>query len=375
MATHRETHMPFGGVVVDVQQARNVAEVIDLVPEFGKEVVGVPVYTLKDPNSTNMRYTPEVLTPLDNYKAPTIDGRPLGAVVGANFGFVQPRADLEVAQYLVDNIGAEWRSVALYKDSLRILVEVALPQAAFSITRHDGREDTIDPRITIMDANDGTHSRWLGLLMQQLFCMNQLPGLFAEGRMRAFKHSSKVMERQGDAKLFLVDAIDRVAKERGVLQGLEDTPMGSEAFVTFVSQLLTGEDDSQTALKAVQDMEAGNAKTILLRKVDTIATLFHHGTGNCGRTAFDALSAVTEWRTKGGSVNEDAELLARVKARVLGDNLDHEVTEAIYASKVVLTDSERRRTERRLQSNLDGTSAKLVQRAARLLTSTTAIAA
>jgi len=42
---------------------------------------------------------------------------------------------------------------------------------------------------------------------------------------------------------------------------------------------------------------------------------------------------------------------------------------------VVLTDSERRRTERRLQSNLDGTSAKLVQRAARLLTSTTAVAA
>ena len=62
MATHRETYMPFGGVVVDVQQARNVAEVIALVPEFGKEVVGVPVYTMDG-------------VQLNNYKAPAIEDR------------------------------------------------------------------------------------------------------------------------------------------------------------------------------------------------------------------------------------------------------------------------------------------------------------
>ena len=365
MATLRETHMPFDGVIRDVSNARNVAEVIDLVPEFGAEVSTIPVYAA---NGTTM----------ERYKTPVVDGVPLGgsqgAIIGADFGLTQRRTNLEALQKLVDH-GAQWRSVGLTKYGLRMIAEVALPEATFGITRHNGRVDEIEPRCTILDALNMELSRTSALMMFQIWCMNQWPSLVHSGNLMKQRHSRLIGDRLDKAQTFLAERVQEVQQERSIIQRLEDTPLDSKAFVTFVSQLLTGEDDSQKALKAVNDMEAGSAKTILLRKVDTIATLFHHGTGNCGRTAFDALSAVTEWRTKGGSVNEDAELLARVKARQLGDSIGHEVSDAIATSQVVLTDSERRRTERRLQSNLDGTSAKLVQRAARLLTSTTAIAA
>ena len=369
------THHPFSGVVSDVSEARSVADVLEMAPEFRTEISHGPVWyapTVGCGSEAALVEESKDLTHLDRYSAVLGDGKPLGAIVGKGQGIRQPILSLEDGQFLVDNLGAKWAAVGTTHNGLKTLVEVDLPQEAFSIQRGD-REDHFKPRIVLPDANDGSKSFDPTLLLHALLCSNEYPAIDAENRRLRQKHTSGIAKRQGDARLFLVQAVERIAKERGVLQSMEDTHMPQASFIEFAARLLTGKDKPEEALKVVAESE-GRTEATLKRKFETLETLFRKGTGNRGRTALDAFSAVTEWRTWGGQADEDATLLARVQAQSLGRNLGTLVDDIATATQsnrdamdVVLTADERRRTEQRLHSNLSGNSAKMVARAQSLL--------
>lgn len=352
------THAPFYGVVTDVSDCTSMEQVVGKVPYFGKEVTGQPIHR---PDGTV----------LEAYKEPLVGGQPTGAVVGANFGFVQPSANIELGQWLMDHIGARPVAAGHWRDGRRSILELEVPAADFTINR-GGRQDQFAPRIAILDAIDGSRMRDLALLFYQLWCMNQWPSVKADGRAKRMRHGRRIMDRQGEAKLFLADVMANATKEKDELQRLEDTRLTSGQFFTFAAQLFTGKDQPDQALKVIDDLE-GRAKATMERKFQTLATLFQKGTGNRGATALDAFSAVTEWRTWGGQVDEDQELMARITAhevRQIGASRLDEILkdrDEPTVAEVTLTPEELHRTTQRFESNLGGTSAALVARARTIL--------
>jgi phage/plasmid-like protein (TIGR03299 family) len=98
------------------------------------------------------------------------------------------------------------------------------------------------------------------------------------------RHTASVVERVDEALRILGYVAEEQAAHAETLQALADTPMDTRSFVTFASQLLTGEDDPEKALEAVAKSE-GRSRTMLERKGDTLTQLFVAGMGTAGALA------------------------------------------------------------------------------------------
>jgi hypothetical protein len=145
----------------------------------------------------------------------------------------------------------------------------------------------------------------------------------------------------------------------------------AQGFTEFCARLLTGKNDRDAALKAVDETQ-GRSRSMLEHKFEVLATLFMKGAGNTGHDALDVLNAVTEWvdHARGSREDED-ELLTRAIARRTAVQRDIEDAVIVVDSvPEVLATADRRRVERRMQSSMLGSGRDLKNRARDLLMAT-----
>lgn len=193
------------------------------------------------------------------------------------FSFFQPCETLEAMEKARDFAGGQWSSVLLGKGGRTIS---AFCQIGETITAPK-RGDTVSLFLAYTDGFDGSTLAKITLGANVLACTN---GMIARESLLEFKgkHTSNLrsrfdlIEKQLRTNLAL-----RLGETREIVYALDNRDMTTEEMTDFTRQLLPATDEE-------------NVPTRLQNRRDEIITGFTRGTGNVGRTRWDAFNAVTE---------------------------------------------------------------------------------
>lgn len=213
--------------------------------------------------------------------------RPLG-VAGDGYTFYQPAESLEIMRAAVETInGAKWRSVVVTHGGAHI--------AAFAQLRTEikapKRGDRVGLSFFMRDYfnQKGVHS--FGLNAETLACTN---GAITSESIFSMsgKHTGSLKDRIEGARLTLAMKVqDEVERLRGFVHRLDSVAMSRNEMDGFSLQLFGLKDESALSEASPQ----------LRSKVETVRELFIRGTGNVGKSRWDAFNAVTEFTDWHGS--------------------------------------------------------------------------
>ena len=203
-----------------------------------------------------------------------------GGCVGIHsdkFGFIQPHESLAVLERARALIGGQWSSVAVTKGGRQLAAFVSIET---QITAPK-RGDKIGLSLGHFDSFDGTGRERLPLLANVLACDN---GVVRGESIVTFseKHTANIRERFAAVEFNLAIKLQEQIEElRGVVNALDNTPITQSEVTAFARTLFPAADEA-------------NVPTRTANVRDAIATGFVRGTGNVGRTRWDAFNAVTE---------------------------------------------------------------------------------
>ena len=203
-----------------------------------------------------------------------------GGCVGIHsekFGFVQPSESLAALERARALVGGTWSSVAVTKGGRQLAAFVSIET---QITAPK-RGDKIGLSIGQFDRFDGTGRTRLQLLANVLACDN---GVVRSDSLFTFseKHTTSIRERFAAVEFNLAIKLQEQIEElRGVVNTLDNTPITRSEVIDFARALFPAADEA-------------NVPTRTENVRDAIATGFVRGTGNVGRTRWDAFNAVTE---------------------------------------------------------------------------------
>jgi hypothetical protein len=203
-----------------------------------------------------------------------------GGCVGIHsdgFGFVQPSESLAALERARALVGGTWSSVAVTKGGRQLAAFVSIET---QITAPQ-RGDKIGLSIAQFDRFDGTGRTRLQLLANVLACDN---GVVRSDSLFTFseKHTTNIRDRFAAVEFNLAIKLQEQIEElRGVVNTLDNTPITRSEVIDFARALFPAADEA-------------NVPTRTENVRDAIATGFVRGTGNVGRTRWDAFNAVTE---------------------------------------------------------------------------------
>jgi hypothetical protein len=204
-------------------------------------------------------------------------------VVGDGFTFYQPSESLEIMRAAVETVsGARWQSVAVGGGGATLYAFAALKTEIVA----PKRGDKVGLSLFMRDGFDGTTRQSWGVAAETLACTN---GALRSENLFAFsgKHTRTLRDRIEAVRLEMGMRIqDEVEKLRGFVHRLDSQEM-SRAEVDAFSLALFGVANE----RALVDEATSQVRT----KVDAVRTLFVRGTGNVGKTRWDAWNAVTEF--------------------------------------------------------------------------------
>lgn len=359
----RERVNPYEGVSIDVT---NCADATEVASQTGLDrVIGFRPVSAEG-------------NVLERYKAVWDDTHdtPLGAIVGEGFTPVQDIEALRLGESLVERGLGTFKDVQVVDGGLTMYLNMELPGLTFEIPESPQIGDIYEARLRIGNGHGGTKHFEGTLELYRLWCSNGCGAWNKHSGFR-FRHSTNVNTRHGTAERILLESAAEFTKAKESLTRFALTPMNQRTFTQFAAQLITGKNDPDEALREIAEGE-GRKQTVRENRYEILATLFHQGRGNHGRTALDAYNAVTEWNTwaRGNKGDEDA-LLVRTThgSGAQTPESDREAFENVFSATAevqavtaeVLTADETRRVEQRLRSNINGQGAKIEQRAFRLL--------
>lgn len=193
------------------------------------------------------------------------------------FGFLQPCDSLQTLETARALIGGEWASVAANKGGRQLMGFISLET---TITAPK-RGDKIGFSVGYTDFFDGTGKVGLALYANVLACDNGMVGTkslvtFSEKHGRNLAARAKVMQERLHTNLLL-----EIGHTQEVIFTLDNKEMTVAEVTNFAERLFP------------TDAEEVSTRTENMR--EAIVTGFSRGTGNVGRTRFDALNAVTEY--------------------------------------------------------------------------------
>ena len=206
-------------------------------------------------------------------------------VVGHGFTFYQPSESLEIMQAAVSTVsGAKWRSVISTHGGAHLCAFAELPEQM----KAPNRGDLIGMNFFMRDWFNGTGRNVWGINAIVRTCTNGAIGtrcLFSIGG----KHTPNLKSKVEAVRLELAMKIqDEVEKFRGFVYKLDNASMDRAEMNDF-SLRLFGVDSEE----ALNDDDI--TSTQLRNKVETVRVLFDRGTGNIGKSRWDAYNAVTEF--------------------------------------------------------------------------------
>lgn len=193
------------------------------------------------------------------------------------FQFLQPCESLQVLESAREMIGAEWGSVAVLKGGRQLMASILLDN---KITAPK-RGDKVGLSLLYMDFWDGTGRAQFSLAWNVLACTN---GAISRKSVLSFseKHNGTLPSRFSDMQNRLrANLALEVGETQRIVSRLDNAEMSQEEMRVFVEKLFPSAD-------------AEKVSTRLQNTRDSVFAGFTRGTGNVGRTRWDAFNAVTE---------------------------------------------------------------------------------
>jgi Domain of unknown function (DUF932) len=194
------------------------------------------------------------------------------------FGFLQPDESLKTLERARELSGGEWQSVSAIKFGRQITAFCGLE----AIIKAPKRGDKVGLSMAYFDHFDGGGFASLRLMANVLACDN---GMVSQKAIIAFsgKHTGTLKDRFATMELKLhIRLQEEVEAMQGIVTKLDTTPMSLDEVKNFARTLYPAKDENDVPTRT-QNMR------------DAIAVGFVRGTGNVGKTRWDAFNAVTEY--------------------------------------------------------------------------------
>lgn len=197
------------------------------------------------------------------------------------FAFVQPSESLLVLERARQIVNGKWASVQVNKGGRMIGAFVEVENQIVA----PNRGDVISLSLGATDHFDGSGKHRFFLSACNLTCTNGMTSLksvisFGSKHIGGISDRLKVIE--GKLQMNFVMAVDEMREQ---VTALDAKPMSRGEVVNFAERLFPINPEASES--------ANNAR--IEGKREAIVTGFSRGTGNQGRTAWDAFNSVTEW--------------------------------------------------------------------------------
>lgn len=195
----------------------------------------------------------------------------------SKFALVQPCDSLKVLERAREIVGGKWSTVQVNKGGRMIAGFVEVENTIVA----PKRGDTIALSLAYFDHFDGKGLARFSLSACNLTCTNGMTGL-ADVLSFNSRHIGDISGRlsavEGKLQFNFALAVENM---RGIVAKLDDTPMTQAEVRGFAAKLYPVADESEVS-----------GRTENMR--EEIVTGFSRGTGNQGRTRWDAFNALTE---------------------------------------------------------------------------------
>lgn len=207
------------------------------------------------------------------------------AVRTDGFQVAQPMDAARLLDAVGEDVGAKFSVIGSIKQGCVFWAQAEIGQ--FDAT---GNGDMVSTLLTFVDGYDGKTLASFGLSTTRAVCQNTITHAIEQGRKSVAWHSLRHTGDITDKLAAAAAAVDAALKGHATVQDfareLARTPFDLPRMTALAQQVLGVEVDSD-----------GKVATRTQSKVDSMVHLFANGTGNTGRTAWDALNAVSEWST------------------------------------------------------------------------------
>lgn len=207
------------------------------------------------------------------------------AVRTDGFQVAQPMDAARLLDAVGGEVGARFSVIGSIKAGCVFWAQAEID--SFDVT---GNGDLVRTYLTFTDGYDGKHTASFGLTTVRAVCENTITHAIEQGRgsvaWHAIRHRGDVTNKLAAAAAAVDAALKGKAGLRDFARKLARTPFDTTAMDSLAKQILGAADSAEAELPAQTRA-----------KVETLIHLFADGTGNHGRTAWDALNAVSEWST------------------------------------------------------------------------------
>lgn len=162
------------------------------------------------------------------------------------------------------------------------------------IEREDGEKDVTAPFLLLYTGHDGKTPIILRYTAVRVVCWNTATVALHEGGRHEFRirHTASAKEKVEEARKALRLSSGYFQTFAKQMQELENERMERQEYRAFVEKLLF---DTERDIEHVKEQMTDRSRQIFEHRVGELEELFENGTGNRGKTRFDAFNSVTEW--------------------------------------------------------------------------------
>ena len=251
---------------------------------LGSEILKVPL-TMPDASLTGAQ---DVTLPSGSSMVAIVrsgDWKTLG-VRTDGFSIVQPMDGARLLDAVGATVGAKFSVVGSVHGGTVFWAQASVGK--FDVT---GSGDEVETFLSYIDGYDGKTAASFGLTTVRAVCENTVTHAVAQGRKssvawHSIRHRGDVTGKVGAAAAAVEQALKAKSDIQRFFQKAAQTKLPLDAFVAVVEQ----------ALEVSRDKD-GSLPGRVQGKVDVMVDLFKRGTGNDGKTAWDAFNAISEWST------------------------------------------------------------------------------
>lgn len=295
--------------------------IIELVPEFGADVVKVPLlgtYVSPDGDVQIIDVDDTVIT--YRLATDTTPAQRLGTV-SPRYQVKQDRDALAFAQDIVDASGAVWKTAGLLQGRTVMWGMLEMPD---DIVIADG--EAVKRYLAVTNSHDTTSSLRVTNCRTRIVCANTLAAALAEGgRTYAIRHTSSMEGRIKEARSALAFSFRNDEAFTKAAQALLATPISRPAFTSFAERLLPMPEpqelampDGSVATRAVTE----RAMQSIRDKRRDLAHLYDtkDDLENIRGTAWGALQATVDWSQRYAAPRRSQDATA-VRTLLTGDDI------------------------------------------------------
>ncbi len=239
------------------------------------------------------------------------------AVVGSRYTPIQTVDFLTRLQPVLDTGTLKLRSALSIDSGRAVIIEAQLPKPIV-VKAPGGKDDVLLRRVLYSNTYDGTQPMTLKDYMLRQWCTNGATHILGM-ESYTLRHTSSAEFKAKQMASAVEASLNRFQLVEATVRRFLATPFSAKQMERVAARLYPVPDGSDVPTKTANAREA-------------LQGLFRAGQGTFGRTAWDAVNAVTEWNTHHRPVRGDENKeLARLRATWLGLDQTRPGFEAVEA--------------------------------------------